>query len=371
MSGSAVLVRYTDALNADYLHGSPHQHHKIHITHELASILHQIFKMSNTDIVLPRPGAPLTSSQPPIPGPSESSFTQTFGTLLPPAKYVHTTNGKAAYYDLPPTTTSQQLPDRVLLIHGVQTPALGLLPLARALRASFPHSHFVLFDLWGHGLSDTPFAVHSAGLFHGLIDALLDELAWPSAHLIGFSLGGSLTAGYVASRPSRVQSFTLVAPAGLFSLSGFDAEGQAHLRGGGDETAAKKYVLAFLEDGELVVPENWRERVAKGEIVAEALRQWQMREHKGHGASVVAGVRDGAVMDNDAAFVQAAKTGLPNVVVLGELDDICTKDQLEKLGFKDVNVVLKAGHAVVRERVPEVAEIIERFWRRLEAGGNE
>jgi pimeloyl-ACP methyl ester carboxylesterase len=246
-----------------------------------------------------------------------------------------------------------------------------MFPLARALCASFPHSHFVLLDLWGHGLSDTPMAPHEASLFHGLIDALLDELSWPSAHLIGFSFGGSLTAGYVASRPSRVQGYTLVAPAGLVPLSGFDEEGQTHLRGGGDEVAARKYVLGWLEGGELVVPENWKERVAQGGVVPEALRQWQMCEHKGHGASVVAVVRDGAVMDNDEVFVRAVKTGLPNVVVLGELDDICTKEQLQKLGFKDVEVVSNSGHGVVRERVPEVAQVIERFWKKLEEAGRD
>jgi pimeloyl-ACP methyl ester carboxylesterase len=319
--------------------------------------------MSQNDLVLPRPGAPFDSSQPSIPGPSESSFTQTFGTLLPPAKYLKTTNGKAAYYDLPPSSTSQQSPDRVLFIHGVQTPALGMLPLARALHDSFPEKHFVLLDLWGHGLSDTPIVPHEASLFHGLIDALLDELKWSSAHLVGFSFGGALTVGYVTSRTSRVQSFTLVAPAGLIPLSGFDAEGQAHLRGGGDEVAARKFVIDVLQGGEEVVPKDWKERVGKGEIVAEALRQWQMREHKGHGASVVGVFRDGGVMDNDAKFMEAVKTGVPNFVVLGELDDVCTKDQLVDLGFRDVKVVPDVGHEVVRARVPEVAKFIGGFWR--------
>jgi pimeloyl-ACP methyl ester carboxylesterase len=238
-----------------------------------------------------------------------------------------------------------------------------MLPLARALHDSFPEKHFVLLDLWGHGLSDTPIVPHEASLFHGLIDALLDELKWSSAHLVGFSFGGALTVGYVTSRTSRVQSFTLVAPAGLIPLSGFDAEGQAHLRGGGDEVAARKFVIDVLQGGEEVVPKDWKERVGKGEIVAEALRQWQMREHKGHGASVVGVFRDGGVMDNDAKFMEAVKTGVPNFVVLGELDDVCTKDQLVDLGFRDVKVVPDVGHEVVRARVPEVAKFIGGFWR--------
>jgi pimeloyl-ACP methyl ester carboxylesterase len=248
----------------------------------------------------------------------------------------------------------------------VQTPAIGMYPLARALHEQFPHKHFVLLDLWGHGLSDTPILPHDASLFHGLIDALLNHLKWPSAHLVGFSFGGALTVGYVASRAVKVQSYVLVAPAGLIRLAAFDDVGKAHLRGGGDEVAARKFVIETLEGGELVVPAGWRERVEKGEVVAQAVKEWQLREHKGHGASVVAIFRDGGVMDNDEMFVEAVGSGVPNLVVLGSEDDLCTEEQLNELGFKDVKVVPDVGHGVVRERAPEVASFIADFWRGLD-----
>lgn len=157
------------------------------------------------ELVLPRPGGAPSPPKPPIPGPAEAAFTETFGTLLPPARYLNTLNGKAAYYELPPCSppkpgSSSHTPDRVLFLHGVQTPALGMLPLARALKASSPRAHFVLLDLWGHGLSDTPVLPHEPGLFHRLIDALLDQLEWPAAHLVGFSFGGVLTVGYSTLR---------------------------------------------------------------------------------------------------------------------------------------------------------------------------
>jgi pimeloyl-ACP methyl ester carboxylesterase len=320
--------------------------------------------MSQPDPVLPRPGATF-DPQPPIPGPSESSFTQTFGTLLPPVQYLTTPHGKAAYYDFPPSSTSPPS-NRILLIHGVQTPALGLYPLTHHLRTHLPQNHFLLLDLWGHGLSDTPFAPHTPTLFHTLIDALLDHLSWPSAHLIGFSFGGALTVRYVASRPSRVQSFVLVAPAGLIRRAAFDDVGKKHLAGGGDEVAARKFVLNVLGGEDVQPPEDWRERVARGEVVATAVKAWQMKEHRGHGASVVAVFRDGGVMDADEVFVKAVETRVPNLVVLGEEDDVCEKGELEGLGFKDVKVVLGTGHEVVREKVPEVAAFIGDFWGGLD-----
>lgn len=287
------------------------------------------------DLIIPRPGATY-EPQPPVAGPTESAFVETFGALLPAAQFLQTPRGKAAYYEVKPSSNDGNTKiDKVLFIHGVQTPALGMLPLARALKKSFAAAHLVLIDLWGHGLSDTPVAPHEASLFHELIDNMLDHLSWQSAHLVGFSFGGATTVSYVASRPSRVKSFTLVAPAGLLEMSMFSPEEQACLQGD-DDAAAKKCVLNILEGGDLVVPADWKQRVASGEIVAEAVREWQMREHPGHTASVVAIFRDGGVMGSHAHFDKAAETGIPSLAVLGELDGLCSKEQLNTHGFENV-----------------------------------
>ncbi|KAF4456701.1 Dihydrolipoyllysine-residue acetyltransferase component of acetoin cleaving system [Fusarium austroafricanum] len=323
------------------------------------------------NLVLPRPGAP-PSSQPPVAGPSESAFVETFGALLPAAQFLQTPVGKAAYYEILPLSQSSESGaiDHVLLIHGVQTPAIGMLPLARALQKSFPYAQMVLVDLWGHGLSDTPIVPHEAPLFHQLIDDLLDHLKWSSVHLIGYSFGGCTTASYVASRPvsslSRVKSFTLVAPAGLLKFSDFTTEEQAHLRGD-DEIAAKKGIIEILEGGELVVPVDWKERVGKGEVVAEAVKEWEMREHPGHTASVVAMFSYGGAIGSHASFAKAAQTGIPSLAVLGELDGLCSKEQLNEQGFENVFVVPKSGHGVVRDNAEDVACLIGDFWTKVES----
>ncbi|KAI1070765.1 hypothetical protein LB507_006746 [Fusarium sp. FIESC RH6] len=319
--------------------------------------------MSSTakSLVLPHPGA-VASKKNSVPGPPEADFVKTFGALLPSAKFLETPHGKAAYYEILPSEIKGPI-DRVFFIHGVQTPAIGMLPLARALEKSFPHAHLVLVDLWGHGLSDTPILPHEPALFHQLIDDLLDHLKWPSAHLVGFSFGGATTASYIAKRQERVKSFTLVAPAGLLSSEAiFPPE---HMRGD-DEAAAQKWIFNFLEGGDLVVPSNWRERVANGEIVAEAVRDWQMRNHYGHVSSVVGIFRDGGVMDSHSKFAQAGKSGVQNLAVLGENDDLVSKEQLESYGFDNVFVVEGAGHGVVRDRAEEVAGLITKFWNGLD-----
>ncbi|GAB7359143.1 hypothetical protein MBLNU230_g5210t1 [Neophaeotheca triangularis] len=174
-------------------------------------------------VVIPRPSPdqPTTSPQV-IEAPTEAAFTSTFGHLLPPARYLHTPNGKTAYYSLPPTSPTPT-PEHILLIHG----------------SSIPTAQFVLLDLYGHGLSDTPLVPHTPALFQEQLETLLDTLEWPWAHLVGYSFGGSVAAGFLVSRPNRVRSLSLIAPAGLYRSQQFEAR---HLRGE-DEVAARHYVL--------------------------------------------------------------------------------------------------------------------------------
>ncbi|KAK1139169.1 hypothetical protein N8T08_001225 [Aspergillus melleus] len=325
--------------------------------------------MSNSPLVLPRPGAS-TSSTTTIPAPSEAAFVATFGALLPAAQYLQTPHGRAAYYSIPPSsfTSSSSTITRVLFIHGVQTPAIGLQPLARALSSRFPHAHCVLIDLWGHGLSETPVLPHEPALFHALILALLTHLDWPSAHLVGYSFGGSTVASFAATYPALVSSMVLVAPAGLLRAADFTDEQRGYLAGGDAvlESKARAWIFEFLEGGGLVVPADWKERVSRGEVVAEAVREWQMKEHRGHEASVVGVFRDGGVLDRHAEFEEVVRRGeVRGLSVLGELDDVCSVGDLEKVGMRNVVVVKGVGHAVVRERVEEVAGLVEEFWKTL------
>ncbi|BDD61456.1 hypothetical protein MPDQ_001148 [Monascus purpureus] len=327
--------------------------------------------MRNPSIVLPRPGtAESSDALRPIRAPSEAAFVATFGQLLPPASYLQTPNGRAAYYKLSPsspTPTDEARPiSRVLFVHGVQTPALGLQPLASALSSRFPYAQLVLVDLWGHGLTDTPFVAHRPAIFHELLEALMEQLGWEDAHFVGYSFGGSTTATFAAAYPERVASMVLVAPAGLLRATQFDELQRSYLRGGeGSEESAQAWIFEFLEGGQLTVPLDWKERVGQGEVVAEAVRDWQVREHEGHTASVVGIFRDGGVLDRHAEFAEAAKKNIKSLSILGELDDVCTAQDLYSVGMQNVAVVPQVGHGLVRQRVPEVARLIEDFWKKI------
>ncbi|EED21414.1 valacyclovir hydrolase, putative [Talaromyces stipitatus ATCC 10500] len=320
-------------------------------------------------IVLPRPGSSKTNDNPQsIQAPSEADFVSTFGQLLPPASYLQTPIGGAAYYELPPTSANTSNPTlRVILLHGIQTSAIGLQPLAKALSSRLPNAHIVLLDLWGHGLTDTPLVAHTPSIFHFLLDSLITHLKWENVHLVGYSFGGSTIGTFATAYPHRVSSLALVAPAGLIRTESFDEAGQSYLRGeqGVDEEKVQAWILKTLEGGELIVPADWKKRIARGEVVAEAVRDWEIKNHKGHMASVVAIFRDGGVLDKHADLAAAAKMGIKNISIVGGTDDWSRKEDLQAVGFKDVVVIPQTGHVVVREKVSEVADVIEKFWKAL------
>jgi pimeloyl-ACP methyl ester carboxylesterase len=329
--------------------------------------------MSSTFTVLPRPGVANSSHTPTIKAPSEASFVETCGNLLPAASYLQTPNGRAAYYKLPPSSpaaidsnSSTKSITRILYVHGIQTSAIGLQKLAGELSRRFPQAHSVLFDHWGHGLTDTPFVAHEPKLFHSLIKALMDRLGWKDAHFVGYSFGGSTTVTFAVAHPERVASIVLVAPAGLMRTSQFNELEQSYLIGGnGNEEQAQSWILDWLEGGQLIVPSDWKEKVSRGELVAEVVRDWQNKKHKGHKASVTAIFRDGGVFDSHAEFAKLAKIGIPIHCILGQLDDICNEKDLHDVGIQDVTVVANSGHGVVRDEVPQVTEFIGTFWRKM------
>ncbi|PHH63099.1 hypothetical protein CDD81_6250 [Ophiocordyceps australis] len=108
---------------------------------------------------------------------------------------------------------------KVLLIHGVSTPCVALRDMAREFEAL--GCRVMLFDLFGRGFSDAPRDIPYDDRLYTtqiLLALASSPLAWTgddAFHLVGYSLGGAIAAGFVAYRPTLVRSLTLVCPGGL------------------------------------------------------------------------------------------------------------------------------------------------------------
>jgi pimeloyl-ACP methyl ester carboxylesterase len=98
----------------------------------------------------------------------------------------------------------------VVLIHGWLSSA-GInwaLPGISALLAK--NYQVIALDVRGHGLSDKPAKVEAYGpeLVEDIV-RLLDHLKIKKAHIVGYSMGGIITAKFLAKHPDRTLSGTL------------------------------------------------------------------------------------------------------------------------------------------------------------------
>jgi len=111
----------------------------------------------------------------------------------------------------------------VIVTHGISTTSRTMLPLTTPL--SQKGFRVLSFDFYGRGHSSSPLNLpQDEVLFSNQTKDLLDSLFYKNIisrrqyngfHLIGYSLGGAVLVTFAAQFYSRVESLTLLAPAGL------------------------------------------------------------------------------------------------------------------------------------------------------------
>jgi pimeloyl-ACP methyl ester carboxylesterase len=94
----------------------------------------------------------------------------------------------------------------VLMLHGGAQTAHSFDEVAPVLAR---RHHVVCLDQRGHG--DTDWAPRYRRIdFVADVDAVLDHLGWPTASVVGMSLGGLNAMAFAASRPERVRALVVV-----------------------------------------------------------------------------------------------------------------------------------------------------------------
>ena len=136
--------------------------------------------------------------------------------VLPGARDVDTPYGSIRVYEYGPEDGR-----KVILVHGISTPAIALGSVANNLADN--GCRVLLFDLFGRGYSDTPGDVqHDIRLFTTqiLLAIASSPLSWTGAgsgkfSMIGYSFGGGVVTSFASYFPDLVDSLILFAPAGL------------------------------------------------------------------------------------------------------------------------------------------------------------
>lgn len=126
-----------------------------------------------------------------------------------PGRFVELGQGVTHYHLAGPATGPL-----VVCVHGLTTPSFVWAPLTKGLVAL--GFRVLVYDLYGRGFSDRPEGLHDKAFFNRQLDDLLSHLDIDEPfHLIGYSMGGAIAAGFAATYPARVRRLVLLASAGM------------------------------------------------------------------------------------------------------------------------------------------------------------
>lgn len=160
--------------------------------------------------------SPLTTLLPNVPAHERSKLPYPPDSL-PGARDVNSPYGSIRVYEFGPEDGHQ-----VLLVHGISTPCLALGGVAHQLADK--GCRVMLFDLFGRGYSENPGDLpHDLRLFSTqiLIALASSPIAWKKFSIVGYSLGGGISAGFTSYFPDMIENLVLVCPSGLIRARHF------------------------------------------------------------------------------------------------------------------------------------------------------
>ncbi len=245
----------------------------------------------------------------------------------------------------------------VVLVHGFSVPYYIWDPTFRAL--SEAGLRVLRYDLFGRGYSDRPRVKYDLDLFvrqlHDLLEALeIDE----PVDLIGLSMGGPITAGFIQRYPQRVRRVVWIDPAGARPI--------------GLSRLLKVATLPGI--GELALALFGRESLVKGiasdffdpALVAEFQERYRVQmQFKGFRAAILSTVRSGMLGSFMEVYREVGNLGKPTLLIWGKNDTTVpldhSRDLLAAVPHAEFHLIEACGHIPHYERPQEVNPLLLRF----------
>ena len=116
-----------------------------------------------------------------------------------------TSDGSSIEYQLHSSNSPE--PQRIVLIHSL---ALDHSIWSRVVPYLIERADILTYDCRGHGRSATQATEFTAELFAHDLAELLDQVGWPSAVVVGCSMGGCVAQAFAGLFPSRVKGLGLI-----------------------------------------------------------------------------------------------------------------------------------------------------------------
>lgn len=242
----------------------------------------------------------------------------------------------------------------VVCVHGLTTPSFvwdGIAP--RLARAGY---RVLTYDLYGRGFSDRPRGAQEAEYFTAQLDDLLEHLRIERQFtLIGYSMGGSISACYAAQRPERLKKLILLAPAGMGHDLGPVARLVVNYGGFGRWLFMALYGRSFRQGTET-------ERDLPTSVPDIVDRQQNELRYRGFRGAVLSSMRGILDRDLEEEHRALAKRDLPVLGIWARDDEVIPISGMGKLAewnrTAEHEVIEGAGHALAYSHSDEVLGLL-------------
>lgn len=250
--------------------------------------------------------------------------------------------------------------DTVVLVHGFSVPYFIFDPTFDFLTQNGFRT--LRYDLFGRGFSDRPHARYSIDLFVRQLLDLLDALRFSRpVNLIGLSMGGPITAAFTSCHPERVESLTLIDPAGVRpvsltpTLKAMKLPGIAEAVFGlvGSESLLKSAAKDFFDP----------------ELVGHFIEKYKVQmQYKGFKRAILSSVRNGMLDTFIGTYKAVGKMDKPVSIFWGR-DDMTvpfehSHDLCAAMPNAKFHVIEECGHIPHYEKPAEFNPVLLNLLRR-------
>jgi len=245
----------------------------------------------------------------------------------------------------------------IVCIHGLTTPSFVWGPLVKGLVAA--GFRVLVYDLYGRGFSDRPDLPQDKAFFNTQLDDLLGHLDIEAPfHLIGYSMGGAIAAGFATTYPARVRRLVLLAPAGMALRQ------TAMLKLIRDRGILGRWLMLAAYPVQLRRGIR-AERAQPGANIEISEGQEAQLKFKGFVPAVLASLRGILRSPLEADHLALRQSGLPVLAIWGGGDTVIPASALGQLAAWNRSVihevVEEAGHGLPYTHTGEVLGNITAF----------
>ena len=192
----------------------------------------------------------------------------------------------------------------MVLVHGLGASAERWTNVIPLLSNSF---RVIVPDLIGFGYSDKPIADYTPDFFSDFLGKFFSKIGISQPFLVGSSLGGQISAEFVANNPESVQKLILVSPAGIMKQS---------------TPALDAYIMAALYPNELSAKNAFEMMEGSGntveqEIVSGFIERMHLPNAKLAFMSTILGLKN-----SDSIATKLKTITIPTMIIWGSKDPV-------------------------------------------------